>query len=328
MDDIVKPQPLQEAPGDKSNAQFAMLPRYWFSLDLTGRQFRIGAAILLHFNPKHPGECYPSIDRLHEITSVDVRHIRRDIKALQQRGAINVRRLTKKVNGKNRSSNQYTPRLGPGAETAHGQKQPGQNQLPRPGPKQPVEPRAETAPLTDQGTNHLTEYSAQSAKIAEKDQSAKAFAEELFDLSLGKEIRARHEGRKRESVVTRDLPSARAVLEWYGVDAARDRADQLVSAIKSRRVTKSELSCEWLLETWSWDFKTAEKRVRAPRSSEPHDTRDIGGAEATDALIYRSKHVCSCPDHSCDGCLATTERKRAAGERLAARGYVLQAIAS
>lgn len=317
MDHTVKPPPVQEPASVKPTEQFAMLPRYWFSLGLTGRQFRVGAAILLHFNPKYPDKCFPSIELIHDITGVDVRHVRRDIKALKLAGAIDVRRVTNKVNGKNRSSNHYRP--GTGAETAHGPKQPGAETCANPGLKLPREPRAETAPLTDQGINQPTDHGAL-ATIVQRDLSAEDLAGELFDRSLAEGLRAKHELRKRAAVMIADVSAARIILDEYGLDDARRRAGELIIAISAGRVTRRELTCNWLLETWSWNLKTTKKASRDNRTLEPRDKRDVGGKEAVEAIDAHAIIICGiCDSAGCESCRASRERKSAAQKALAAR---------
>ncbi len=113
MDSTAKPAGPQ---GKNSGSQFALVPLWWFAIRprITWRQLSIGVAILAHNNPRAPGRCYPSIDRLNVITGIDRRNIYTDIAKLESRGALRV------VRSKGQPNHYFIPAEPPDITTTSG----------------------------------------------------------------------------------------------------------------------------------------------------------------------------------------------------------------
>ncbi len=131
-----------------------MIPEAWFSLGLSHRQFKTGAAILLHWNPEQPDMCFPSQPTLAAITGILERDVRDDIKELERRGAIEIVKTLGKVN-------RYKPRTetDPGALRTR-----GTDKDPSPRSIAVLTPGCETVPLTDHVTDQKTDQRPNAAE--------------------------------------------------------------------------------------------------------------------------------------------------------------------
>jgi hypothetical protein len=250
----------------QANAEyiFAMVPIHWFDLKMSGRQFKVGSAILSFYNRK-TGECYPTIETIADRAKVDARHVREDIKALERCGAIAVLR-------KKGAKSWYKPRTEIVLGSGSGERaEPSTETVTPPSTESVRTPSTKTVLLTDQLTDQITKAAASAAvpKKDEADEEAEKLASEIFDRSIAEGIRGKHQGSNRTRIVSVDLPSAVVLLAAYSPGEIRQRVETLLHAIASGRVEKKELTCKWLAETWDWDLevKGDKKKPAAPKSS-------------------------------------------------------------
>jgi hypothetical protein len=135
---------------------FAQVPRWLFGLlegrTISKRQFVVAAAIFLHYNPKRPHDCFPSVRRLAKLTGFGERHVREDISVLEARGAMMVVRATGRVN-------HYLPMDAARRQAIKAAREPrtkiARGSTAEPRTKIGAEPRTETARVTNQRTDQL-----------------------------------------------------------------------------------------------------------------------------------------------------------------------------
>jgi DNA-binding MarR family transcriptional regulator len=67
----------------QASGAHARVPASYINPQLSHRQFRVLVTLLSFNDPRRPGSCFPSIATIAEMTGVDVRHVQRDIRALE-----------------------------------------------------------------------------------------------------------------------------------------------------------------------------------------------------------------------------------------------------